>query len=428
MLKPRFRTFAAGLCVAVLCVGSAWERHAEATTAKDLLLYSHAELRWHAAEVFSTLTKGRKTPKWEDRPAWQDQCDLDLMRDCEKMPIEHGIADLEFHFLHSLASPPQDTADEAPGPQNDQFPTIFQSIYYNASAAKTIRKNHLSEQAALDARLHQVLAAHVKLSGQTVPDFDPNAMIIKTIWETVDLTGPNSKPNFAVDDITQRPISKSSPKTPPPLEALIVWHSKIHISVDPKNPDGPCTIDLPSKTYSLGCFHYRVITSQQLGRFAPRDVDREFCIGTCYMILVGVHIMSRETPNWTWMTFRWTNETHRTLVKDKWDFFDGDAVVDNQAFLANPYLEGPNGNGMQTNCMECHRKAVYNPVFGARPGSANGVPSELPNPDLQSPSCYFQSAVQTHFLWTIALNQPTPANPSVADPCVKPAPAGGTIK
>lgn len=30
--------------------------------------------------------------------------------------------------------------------------------------------------------------------------------------------------------------------------------------------------------------------------------------GECYLILVGIHIMTRETPNWVWMTFWWSNQ------------------------------------------------------------------------------------------------------------------------
>jgi hypothetical protein len=179
------------------------------------------------------------------------------------------------------------------------------------------------------------------------------------------------------------------------------------------------------------------------------DIPDQFCFpghGSqyCYLILVGVHIMTRETPNWLWMTYWWTSkwwDGHPGVgqVQDKWDLFDSKATANNTDPVANPYLEGTT-SGMYSNCMECHRHAVFHPgitsaaqqpiqtrYFSGKAGvdinqplqihSQDPLPlSKIPNRlrDLQSPSCYFAGALQTHFLWTIAVHsssgQPT-------DPC-----------
>jgi hypothetical protein len=424
MSKLQFLAFTGGFFMLAIGIGFMVCHQSSSFPSNDLLIYSHGQLKSYATEVFTRLTQQRPAPAWEDQFVWQDQCDLNLMTNCEKVSEHKGAANAQFHLLHSLSSSPQET-EVLPSKQSAEsqplFPEVLQSIYYNASAAKTITEHHLSNQGALDALLKQLVDAHVKLADQTIPDFGRDAMIIKTVWETVDAGGPDTSATLAVDDITQR---VTSPTHPPALQNLINW--PIQITVDATHPDTPCSINLQTKTYTLGCFHYRTITTQQLRAIrkqpGAQDIVQGFCSERCYLILVGVHIMTKATPNWVWMTFRWTNESQKASVRDKWDFFDGDATVNNQDLLANPYLEGPNGFGMKTNCMECHRHAVYNPACGSSVSGISGKPPNPPNSNLQEPAAYFQNSLQTHFLWTIALNQSATA-PSE---CTYPAsPLGG---
>lgn len=125
------------------------------------------------------------------------------------------------------------------------------------------------------------------------------------------------------------------------------------------------------------------------------------------MILVGVHIMTRETPNWVWMTFWWRTKDGQKpglVTKNKWSLFDANASANVMESIANPYLEGPI-SGMNSSCMDCHRKAVFSPDFTTSLGGIPAIPGKEKYPlDMQSPYCYFQHALQTHFLWTVALH------------------------
>ncbi len=139
-------------------------------------------------------------------------------------------------------------------------------------------------------------------------------------------------------------------------------------------------------------------------------------------------------------------EIYRTLLK--WDLLQSNATANNLDRVANPYLEGST-SGMNSNCLECHRHAVYrkggkSDLLNARDGTITqrfftgiaGMDHQPPitiafdtsNPerlvlppkidprvrDLQAPACYFAGALQTHFLWTIALHK---AQPILEDPC-----------
>jgi hypothetical protein len=164
--------------------------------------------------------------------------------------------------------------------------------------------------------------------------------------------------------------------------------------------------------------------------------------------MVGVHIMTRETPNWLWMTYWWSSEwwnEHQGFgsVQNKWELFKVNATANNVDPVANPYLEGPN-SGMTSNCLECHRHAVYrhggaSDLLTAQDASTKGrffkgiagTDDDPPIPttfdtsdplhplvkqtdpqvrDLQQPACYFADALQTHFLWSVALNKASPVS------------------
>ena len=96
-----------------------------------------------------------------------------------------------------------------------------------------------------------------------------------------------------------------------------------------------------------------------------------------------------------------------------------------QKICFNPYLEGTFPNGTVSNCMRCHRTAVYKPKGTGECGSGgkNGAyklsllerctdtePKQgaLPNCACQLPEeckTYFDGTLQTDFIWSIASAQ-----------------------
>ncbi|MGA2220046.1 MAG: hypothetical protein ABSG51_18315 [Terracidiphilus sp.] len=491
MSKQRISiAFAAMFCCVALFAGAytSGREDASAGTAQlstgssaDLLTYSNSELKVHAIQTLHSYVGGDSV-EWENEDlGWRDQCDIGLMPDCEKSinPTKTETPDT-LHLLHSIEVPPQQQQDREPAGSKVTIPRVLQSIYYNSSAAKTIQQFNLNDSQALMQRLGVLSSNYVGLSDQDIQDFAVDAVVVKTIWEVVAPVDNGDPPQFrnkpyargaefyteAGAQILNQEIRSLFP--------VALWNQK-----EPNDPDAKPYIDLNQqdscsarietgrRVYALGCFYHRSARPQDLAalKLKPHelpDVVQNSCgTGTCEMILVGVHIMTREIPNWVWMTFYWSphlliDQTPSIVVQDKWTLFEANATINNTDPIANPYLEGPS-TGMNSNCLECHRHAAFRtrsgssspaaagggsatqPILlpryssgiagtdmGTRVGFAlhdNQVQVQPPIPpqlrDLQFPQCYFDGALQTHFLWTIALrSDPNPA--SAGDPCPKP--------
>jgi hypothetical protein len=464
----------------------------------DPLTWSHGALVDHARFLFRSLTLNAG-PAWERRDlGWRDQCDVHLAEgSCDfptpvtvpeslppgakpspsQGPIAEGEQAAALHFYRSLMWPSEEvvgaqraglsmlkTPKVLAGPL---FPSVLQTIYYNAAAAATINSNRMDRQGALEDRLDQLEGEAVPLSDLKVTDFAQDAVVVKTFWELLQ-PGQNDFPgkNYAYGAWL---FGQSTPPDP--------GNGQVTAFEDKSIPDPTIYIDIGApktctyapqstmdhrifKVYSLGCFYYRSVHPPEVHEISEHASSKSDiphaakCEGLdsayCYLILVGVHVMTRETPNWLWMTFWWNTgwwDSHpaRASVRDKWDLFDANATANNTDPVANPYLEGPN-TGMYSNCMECHRHAVVRPGYGTVVGANlkhnyfSGIPgtdwgkqifplaSPPPDPfqplavasipararDLQSPTCFFAGALQTHFLWTIAMHS---ASGKPADPC-----------
>jgi hypothetical protein len=136
-----------------------------------------------------------------------------------------------------------------------------------------------------------------------------------------------------------------------------------------------------------------------------------------YLILLGVHIITREVPDWLWTTFWWTPEPkHEPFASDQiaaisrdpvWRHFALDVAADTDLPQAagrkdgkahkvafNPYLEAPQRQGTYTNCLSCHARSLW-VAPGDRRDLMRGAepfgPDELPG------------ALRTRFLWSIVL-------------------------
>ncbi len=96
------------------------------------------------------------------------------------------------------------------------------------------------------------------------------------------------------------------------------------------------------------------------------------------LVLVGMHVATRELENWFWMTFWWHDRPGEgpfaadrpSELKGVWRNYlmnisydmDDPREPDGTPHIAyNPYLEGAMLDGVVTNCMTCHRRASWPP-------------------------------------------------------------------
>jgi hypothetical protein len=325
-------------------------------------------------------------------------------------------------FFESMTIPPQIGGEPEFFPPVEKkgkqlIPAVLQSIYYNRSSADSIKQNNLADGRAINSRFNALNTNRVALSDMSIQDFGLDAMVVKTIWETVvpptKLDEPWAQANgyYTGIHIYSNQIQCTGPacKLPP----IHTWDVRDQVYVDISN-DNSCQFQRvhAHRVYTLGCFFHRAVTADDFKQLSghphsdfPDLIDQDCMSKKCEMVMVGFHVMTRETTNWIWATFWWqdTISQNERATLNPWEFFQSNATINSQDLIANPYLEGPSQSGMNSNCLDCHRFAMFSPKFQPRLDkiTANPTPADR---DLESPNSCFVYGIQTHFLWTIALH------------------------
>ena len=228
------------------------------------------------------------------------------------------------------------------------------------------------------------------------------------------------------------------------------------IYVDTQNPGrststgfdatGAGPVDSPNAVYGLGDFVSIPITAANRDQFQVLTGDKQLLAGD-FLILMAMHVTTRETTEWTWQTFFWTQNPAQPPLPSGSDIaaarpaqlagpashyaasFAYQMVAPNQPINGgqsvglpvvgyNPYLEAEfprsifgltraiissdgssflGTTGVQSNCMTCHAAASV--VF---PGAAANAASYAADFYLSRDDPYFANTVQTDFLWSIA--------------------------
>lgn len=203
----------------------------------------------------------------------------------------------------------------------------------------------------------------------------------------------------------------------------------------------------PSQS-GLYAFQLTAAEATQLNTLLGNDLGQMYGLSTLeagdYAIFVATHVATREIDNWTWQTF-WYTPTPSAMpsqppgaqgapssISAPWNNYASCTAYymvtppndpNGQQFLCyNPYLETgltgldnkdqsiTDGVGIQTNCMTCHRAAVWNPS-NANPPYAIDF-----NLDPSDP-LWFKGVTKLEFSWATQAHAhtgpflPPPGNP-----------------
>ena len=140
-----------------------------------------------------------------------------------------------------------------------------------------------------------------------------------------------------------------------------------------------------------------------------------------FMVLLAMHVSTKELVSWTWQTFWWQGglptpdafpgfgDDRPTNLPTPWNNYNMCSVyaqtirADNTGAMNvcfNPYLETNIGipDGLRSNCVSCHAAAAINaPASG-------GYPKNYSQPiDFNDPN-YFENATRSDFSWSIPIN------------------------
>lgn len=385
------------------------------------------QARAHAWDLFGGLT-GNGRPIWE---TWYTKCDVHLaLKGCRKGGSRNDRQRLFQNFgipLQSLVQLKQSLASRSspgipfspaliPSELLADFVKDFRahpqlaSVFFNKEAANHILTHCLyPSDPALSPGESQHCSPSLLPPGK-IAVFPKTSVVVKTVWAVV------------------HPVDGSVQTWRPDL-----WNEVHQANVNPEpfgrevrvNSDKclPCQ----NRDYAddegipISCFYYIALSTQDDVNAIPEDlplVGRPLYTAGDFLVLVGVHVTTKEIPEWVWATFWWDNRGSTDWhsvdrpkgIVSPWNRFLMDTTLSpttpveedgGPKICFNPFLETKMHNGIISNCLQCHSKAAYplsNSAFDLGVLSRDGATLASGNPTLPS---YFDDRVKTDFLWSL---------------------------
>lgn len=189
--------------------------------------------------------------------------------------------------------------------------------------------------------------------------------------------------------------------------AVPVWDGRpAHADADGNPPSSwprvvRVTRDGAGDTIPLDRFYHRPLaTARELAAARAAWRDDSLALGD-EVVLVAVHVTTKDTADWTWTTFWWHDRPddgafaagRPPSVRGWAASYVMAATRDGDAPCANPWLEARFPGGLASNCVSCHERAA----LGAReflPVTAGRTLAR---------DAYFRGKTSTDFMWSIAL-------------------------
>lgn len=397
-------------------------------------------IRMHAWDIWAAITSPSgqgDLPVWE---TWYSGTDLFGNPDGEEigLPVAaHGL-EIPSQFHH------QSVAATGGIPTN-RAEHVASFNRYTASLARYIWDHGYNRatvldsiNAAFDASGTAVLDRQVLMSKDSV---DPKAISIKPVFQFISGTEPTAVPYWnGISPETTTNLDNPEPRT---------WRQAVVVDPTGKLKPGS-TFEMafndepkrPLKVVSLDDFYHFVLTSNEVESFSMaargvgagdegdtnsyRSMVSEGNIG----IFVGMHVTTKEIPNWTWQTFWWAADPkdpqhgadRPSTVRAPWSNYNmvtayfmvtppGDPSGE-PLIGFNPYLETNlkgdlevsdgkkvHWTGVSSNCMSCHRLAAWqqNPK-GPKPNTPHYRPDGFIDP---GDSTLFGGYTKLDFLWSV---------------------------
>lgn len=339
-------------------------------------------------------------------------------------------------------------AEKAPPTKKGKTPptpdtAVFETVAYSPDASDWILKNELFKLSTFKALYDQ--------KQKEIAVFPNTAVALKPVYKVISQKGGHlidghyyAMPAWpGTPKVTQDIIDNGFPEQD--------WNAGcVYVDITNKGPsiakstDASCNARTADSTYGLGDFVHIPVTAENLSQLKVDGLD--VAVGDT-LILVAMHVTSREITEWTWQTFFWTPDpanppspsdkavaATRPLGQLKGAAahyaasfayqmiapnqpVDGGNNVGKPVIGYNPYLEsGFNGSvfgvkvpvidpttkvawvgqvGVQTNCMTCHAMATVAMAPGAQGYYTTSFWIGRNDP-------LYNGTVQVDFLWSIA--------------------------
>ncbi|MAN25934.1 MULTISPECIES: NAD(P)/FAD-dependent oxidoreductase [Mesonia] len=345
---------------------------------------------------------------------------------CNQLKTERTDLEIPKQFFHA-----QLFANQA---KIDSTFKVLETVSYNPSAACFATQNLIFNKSVLDGYYRKDKIGKI-------PDFPADAITTKPTYYA-------GKPNS--DDLIRVPVWPGMPN-PAKEFGNEDWNFYVFVDITngqakdkklvPVKGNNPTDKEIAKATCNLNEFiHYKIDQEGAAYLNKHEDIDTktssQFKVGD-YVLLVGMHVGTKEISNWTWQTYYWTyrpdnptspsskfnaelrpssitgaaaNYAVSTAYAMVWPNqpITGGSDKGAEAIISfNPYLEGSFGPGVfqfkntfkpsykygvQTNCMTCHALAI---PPGGKYSTAQYISMD---------NEYFKNQVQLDFAWSIQGN------------------------
>ncbi len=247
-----------------------------------------------------------------------------------------------------------------------------------------------------------------------IKDFPAQSVVLKTVWRLV--SAGDTKPG----ELTAIPVWDPESNTPgrggnnPDLSyGPEQWSRYVAVNTHPDRYKGLAHALVRPKDsrnvqqapiVPLDRFYYKQIDSGILAE--AQRLNRAAKLGD-YFVLVGLHVTTKEIPNWFWITFWWHDHPdagpfaanrpssvlgpwRNYLMNISYDMEFPEEADGSPHVNFNPYLEGLTPGGLKTNCMTCHRLSTSP---GLRPDTTPGT--------ILDSDPRFDHRLKMGFLWSL---------------------------
>jgi len=290
--------------------------------------------------------------------------------------------------------------------------TLVDDVKYNDDIKKFIADHKYNDHAELD-RINTSWGDSKAIADRKLLDFPNTSVMLKPVYRLVSGKSVTVLPYWA------GPVNSTTPDTPRSSS----WTKKM-VVIPPDLGFRPATLSVRADeellpAVPLSDFYNIKLTKAEAEAIGAQEGD--------YVLLVAMHVSSREIDNWTWQTFWWSlnkpsiSESAKARVAAPFDHYQ---LAVGYSFMTapnnpdsltttcyNPYLEAGFGNGVfvrpkqlgiESNCMSCHRAAAW-PATTAQQPQPNYVANGIVDP---SDPAIFAKKTKTDFLWGVADGRP----------------------
>lgn len=362
----------------------------EATLLDALKAGDEAKLRTHAWMVFAGLTQPARPEDPTSEALWETWYRGDEV-------FSAGAAPQGERMLRRNLIVPRQFAPPAKGPQPQAVGVSeLANTLFNKELKDHTRQNQFYLASTLNA-INSRWTPQTPVANRKIKDYPREAMSLKMVWRRLAKRGLTPLPIW-----DEQPRTTDAPRQPPP------WHRTV--LVDPSRDAIPVgEMKDGSHVVPLSAFYHFALPEEQGGDF---------------MVLVAMHYTTKEIPNWVWATFWWhdkpndgpysKNRPADTLVKGLWRHFLMDVSYDmnepkesdqtpNAVF--NPWLEARFPNGVNSNCMTCHQRAVWpeGPVSTVLPPQERVPWLPITRGAAAASDRLFKDRTKLDFLWSLLL-------------------------